>query len=289
MQITVSRFAGFCGGVKRAYDMVMSLDMSKVRQPVFVLGDLVHNKAVIERIEKKGVAIISREDFKKATAREVGTLVITAHGDGPQIFQEAQKKGIDVLDTTCPNVVKAQRLAKTYAKRGNRVILIGDKEHKEVKGIFDWGNKLPQVISNLEEAKGADINSQEKTYLISQTTQDSGKVKAILEFLRNKFPQAEIEFINTICLATENRQEEIRGKAGNFDGVIVIGDKHSANSQRLFEIAKSVNTNTFFIQRADQLEKDKLVNFKDILITAGASTPNWLIKEVQEIIESWSS
>lgn len=279
MKITLSQFAGFCDGVRRAYDIVQNIEAGKIKKPVFVLGSLVHNQDVVKKIEEKGIKKIDMETFLRAESGEIGTVIITAHGAGPKIYEIAKEKNIDVIDTTCPRVIKVQRLAQVYFKRGYTIVLVGDKEHKEVQSIFEWGGSQAVLISNEEDLQNIDLEKAEKIIILSQTTQNKDFVDRAFEFIKNKYPQAEIT--DTICLATEQRQAEIKKMAEESDAVVVIGSPESANSNRLHEIAKELNGKAIFIERAEDLPgKEFFAGLDQVVVTAGASTPDWIIEEV---------
>jgi len=278
MLVTLSQFAGFCDGVKRAFEIVTSLAEKDVKRPVFVLGSLVHNQDVVERIEKMGIKKISVEDFRSAKKGAVGTIIVTAHGIGPWLYEKVRENEIDIIDTTCPKVIKVQRLARYFVKKGATVILAGDKEHKEVKGIDEWGEGKTIIVSSENEVDEIDIQEEKKIVLLSQTTQNREAVKKIYERLVKKYPQAEM--IDTICSTTFYRQKEVEKLARVNEAVLVIGSPESANSKRLFEIARSVNPCTYFIENASGILPQWLKGMEKIAVTAGASSPDWVIEEV---------
>lgn len=278
MKIHLSQFAGFCDGVRRAYEMIRDLDISKAKKPIYILGSLAHNADVVRKIEEKGIDKISLENFLKVKSGEIGTIIITAHGAGPEIFALAKKKEIDIVDTTCPKVIKVQRLAKVFSARNYTIILIGDKGHKEVEGINSWGGKKALIVSNQKDLENLNIPKGEKIIILSQTTQSKDFFEEAGKFIEKKFP--DVEIISTICYTTHDRQDEISKLAGNMDVVIVIGSKESANSTRLFEISKEKNDKTYFIENYSQLQHDWFLGAKEVLVTAGASTPSWIIDEV---------
>lgn len=284
MNIFLAQSAGFCDGVKRAYEMVNALDMETVKKPVCILGALVHNPDVAKKVDDKGILKISFDELLNAKNGEIGTLIVTAHGAGPDVFEIAQQKGIAVIDTTCPRVVKVQRLAQVFWKRGYEVILVGDKKHKEVEGIYEWGGKKARIISDLSEFSTLDVSSFSKVAVISQTTQDEDFFKEVAKFVKSQAPQAEI--LSTICHATHDRQKEIKELAERYEAVIVIGSATSANSTRLFEISKKLNSKTFFVENASEIELEKFTGINSIAVTAGASTPDWIIKEVMDLLFS---
>lgn len=288
MKITLSKYAGFCEGVQRAYDIVEKIaNDPKIKRPIFVLGSLVHNSDVVERIEKMGVQKVHvegpLEDFFQKIKNEVGTLVITAHGIGPEIYQLAKKHNVDLIDTTCPRVIKVQRLAKAFFDRDTQIVIVGEKNHKEVKGIYEWANKKAIFIETEEDLCGFDVDGNKKLAVLSQTTQDQEFVERAAAEIKKKYPKAEI--IDSICLTTHHRQTEIKQLAEENDIVIVIGSPESANSNRLWEIAERVNPKSYFIERADGLRDEWLEGCENIAITAGASTPKWIIDEVLDKIE----
>lgn len=284
MKIFLSQYAGFCPGVKRAFDMVMSLDMENIKKPVLVLGSLVHNEDVNKRIKEKGIGEITLEELKNSLSGEVGTLIVTAHGDGPEIFALANGKKINVIDTTCPKVIKVQRLANVFSKRKMKVVIVGDKEHKETRGIQGWSGGNSLIVSSLEDLSQSSLLSKNKIAILSQTTQDEIFFEKVCREIKKNNPSAFIE--NTICLTSKERQEEIKKMAGKNDAVLVVGSPSSANSKRLFEIACQINKKTFFVENANQIKKEWFYKIYKLAITAGASTPKWIIEEIVDKIKN---
>jgi len=283
MRIHLSQFAGFCDGVRRAYEMISALDITRAKKPIFILGSLAHNADVVRKIEGKGIDKISLEDFLKVKKGEIGTIIVTAHGVGPEIFALAKEKEIEIIDTTCPKVIKVQRLAKVFSDRNYSIILVGDKGHKEVEGINAWGKGKSRIVSSEVDLEKLDFSKDKKIVILSQTTQSEEFFEKAGNFVKNKFSKAEI--ISTICHTTHDRQQEVSKFAKNNDVVIVIGSRESANSTRLFEIAKEKNSKTYFIENSSQLEKEWFNKVERVLVTAGASTPSWVIEDVVEKLE----
>lgn len=287
MDINLSQFAGFCDGVKRAYDMIMDLDITALKQPVFALGSLVHNDDVASKIEELGIRTISRDDFFASKSGDIGTIIITAHGTGPDIFKEASEKQIDVIDTTCPRVTKVQRLASLYVKRGYRIIIVGDKDHKEVRGINDWGDGKAFVISSKDDILKIPFSRDEKIAFLAQTTQNE-------EFFHEVFAESakslkNAELVETTCHATHDRQKEVKELAKHNEAMIIIGSQKSANSKRLWEISVAINPRSYFIENASELEDDWIKGTRSVGVTAGASTPDWIIEEVLEKVKKLDS
>jgi len=271
LKITIAKHSGFCFGVKRAYDLACA--SSRSRGKVYILGKLVHNDDVCRDLRKKRI-----KEIKSLNEAKEGTIIFTAHGVGPRLYEKVIKKGLKIIDTTCPKVVKAQRLAKNYAKKGYQVIVFGDEKHEEVKGIWEWSGDKVKIIGSLKEAKKLKLEKKKKYCLISQTTQNVEEFKRIKDYLSKA--SANFVYFNTICDSTDSRQNETRKLAEKNDAVIVVGGRDSANSRRLYEIAKSINLKTYFIENARQLKKNWFSDIKKLAITAGASTPEWAISKV---------
>jgi 4-hydroxy-3-methylbut-2-enyl diphosphate reductase len=276
-KVTIGKHSGFCFGVKRAYDLacVNSKDCDKL----YILGKLVHNDDVCRDLKKRGV-----KEIKSLDEAKEGTVIFTAHGVGPGLYKKVSAKGFKVIDTTCPKVVKAQRLAKNCAGKGWQVLIFGDKEHKEVKGIREWSKNKAKIVGSLAEAKKIKLDKKKKYCLISQTTQNVSEFKKVKNFLSKNL--TDFAYYNTICDSTDNRQGEVRALAKSNDLVVVVGGSDSANSRRLFEIAKDLNSCAYFIENVRQFKKEWLKNAQKIAISAGASTPEWAIQDVVAFIES---
>lgn len=287
MEIILSKYAGFCEGVARAYDIIEKIAKdSGTKRPVFVLGSLVHNADVVAKIESMGVKKINVDksliESLEKSEEKIGTLVITAHGIGPEIYRWAKGKEIDIVDTTCPKVIKVQKLAEIFSKKGYQLVIVGEKNHKEVRGIFEWAGERAFFAEDDEDLDALDFDGGKKIAVISQTTQNHDFFRKVAEKLSEKYPNVEI--IDTICQATHHRQAEIKKLAGKCDVAVVIGSPDSANSTRLWEIAKSINPKSYFIQRAEELEKEWFGGCEKVAVTAGASTPGWIIEEVLDEI-----
>lgn len=289
MKITLSKYAGFCDGVKGAYDMVEKIAKDKkVKRPIFVLGSLVHNDDVVKKIEKMGIKKLdfdgNTNQFFASNKRKIGTLIVTAHGIGPDFYKLAKEKNIDVIDTTCPKVIKVQRLAKFYSKKNYQVIIIGEKKHKEVKGILEWSGKKAKIIESQNDLGKIKFDPKKKISVISQTTQNGDLVNVLVNEIKKKYPKL-TEVFDTLCLATYSRQEEIKKLAKSNDIIIIIGSSGSANSTNLWKIAKKINPNSYFIEGLKGIKKIWFKNSGKIGISAGASTPSWIIKDVCNFIE----
>ena len=288
MKIILSQYAGFCDGVDRAYKIVEKIVKDKkTAKPVFVLGSLAHNSDVVKKIEEMGVQKISVEDnlieYLQNSKIRIGTLIITAHGIGPDIYDFAKRKKINIVDATCPKVIKVQRLARNFFKKKYQLVIIGEKKHKEVRGIYEWAGRKAFFVEKKDDLKKIKFNSDKKIAIISQTTQNRDFVKKIVVQIKKGCPKAEA--YDTLCLTTHNRQNEVKKIAKSSDVLLVIGSPESANSRRLWEIGKKSNHRTYFLEKASGIKKKWFADCKKVGITAGASTPSWVIKEVIENIK----
>ncbi len=264
--------------MKRAYDLTCV--NSKDCNDVYILGKLVHNSDVCADLYKRGI-----KEIKSLSDIKEGTVIFTAHGVGPGFYEKASARGLKIIDTTCPKVMKAQRIAKNFAEKKCIVLVFGDRNHREVKSIFEWSGRKAKVIGGFKEVKKMKFNKNKKYCLISQTTQNVEEFKKIIAYLKKNLKN--FTYINTICPSTDDRQKEVRQLAKKNDIVIVIGGKDSANSRMLHEISGSINKKTYFIENAKQLKKNWFDGIKKIAVSAGASTPEWIIKEIIKKINSY--
>jgi len=276
MKIIIARTAGFCMGVKRAVETV--LDASNAQNgPICTYGPLIHNPQVLNLLREKGVPAIS--DIPETGD---GTVVIRAHGVPPEAKEALKDAGFSVIDATCPRVIKVQRIIHRYAKKGHHVIIIGDRDHPEVIGLNGYAYGLGHVVETLDEAKA--LPDFKNAILVAQTTQSVHFYNEVKTWVTRTHPHY-LTF-DTICDSTEKRQAEILAIAQNADAVVVVGGKASGNTQRLAELARESGKLTFHIEDSDELDINQLKNLKSVAITAGASTPNWIINKVFRTIES---
>lgn len=290
MKIHLSQYAGFCDGVARAYKIVeKAAKNKKTKKPIFMLGSLVHNDDVVKRIEEMGVKKINfdkniKNTFKKWRGK-IGTVVVTAHGFGPDIYDFAKKEKIEIIDTTCPRVFKVQRLAKAFSARGSQVIILGEKNHKEVKGIFEWAGKNAQIIETEKDLRKLKLDRKRKIVLVSQTTQNEEFFKKISQKLEKE--NYKLKIFNTVCDTTHNRQNEVKKMAEKNELVVIIGSTRSSNSKRLWEISREINPLTFFVENAGKIKKAWFKNIRRVGVMAGASTPKWIIDKTVKRIQSF--
>ena len=282
MKVKTAKTAGFCFGVKRAVDKVYELIENGV-SPIYTLGPIIHNEEVVSDFEKKGVTVISEEDIPKL--RE-GTVVIRSHGVGRRIYDMLKTAGISFVDVTCPFVLKIHRIVERESRAGKQIIIFGDPSHPEVKGICGWCEGSCTVLRNREDAENFVPDPGRIPCIVSQTTFNYNKFKELVEILCKKRYDNNVlsidNILNTICNATEERQKEAQSIAGEVDTMLVIGGRHSSNTQKLFEICKEECENTYYIQTPVDLDSEMFHHSSYVGITAGASTPKKIIEEVQE-------
>ncbi len=273
MQVRVAKTAGFCFGVQRAVDLVQQQCERGI--PVYTLGPIIHNETVVESFERKGVKILECPE----DAPEGSIVVIRSHGVGKKIYEILNSRGVQIIDATCPYVQKIHRQVEKAGREGREVVIIGAADHPEVQGILGWCTGPAAVLSTEEEARNFTPIGDRPVCVVAQTTFHYNKFKVLVEILSQK--SYDIQAMNSICNATTARQTEARQLAQQSDAMIVIGSKNSSNTQKLFEICLGECDETYYIQTFVDLDLSKFKSYYSVGITAGASTPNYMIKEVQ--------
>jgi small subunit ribosomal protein S1 len=280
MEVFLAENSGFCFGVKRA----IKIAFQTAREgdgPVYTYGSIIHNPQVVNELEKKGVRPIdSLAEMKK------GTVIIRSHGVPPRIISDARSMGITVVDATCPFVRKAQELASSLQREGYQVVVVGEADHPEVKGIL--GHAGPRAVVLDYRDSGADMRLVSgKIGVIAQTTLLLGRFQSTVSRLLEV--ATELKIYSTICSATALRQESTLNLAEKVDLMIVVGGKNSANTSRLAELCRDVGKDTYHIETAEELNPAWFRDDYKIGVTAGASTPDWIIEDVIEAIEAAGS
>ena len=283
MEVKVAKTAGFCFGVQRAVDKVYEL-IDSCPDRLFTLGPIIHNEEVVNDLEKKGVRVASEEELK--TLPEGSTVVIRSHGVGKKVYDQLEECCLSYVDVTCPFVLKIHRIVEKESKAGSHIVIIGDPDHPEVVGICGWCIGPYTVIRTKQDALDFVPPEGKNVCIVSQTTFNYNKFKDLVEILRKKRYDNTVlnilNILNTICNATEERQKEAKSIAGEVDTMLVVGGRHSSNTQKLFEICKKECENTYYIQTPVDLDSDMFQCSSYVGITAGASTPKKIIEEVQE-------
>ena len=278
MEVNVAKTAGFCFGVKRAVDQVYEQTEKENGKKIYTYGPIIHNEEVVKDLRSRGVEVIHSEE--ELAALTEGIVIIRSHGVPKRIYDLLEERKLQYVDATCPFVKKIHNIVKKASEEGSHVIIIGNPEHPEVQGIMGWSLLPVTVIQDAEEAEQLSLPEEQKICIVSQTTFNYNKFKDLVEIISKK--RYDISVLNTICNATKERQTEAKSIAKGVDAMIVIGDKHSSNTQKLFEICKKACNNTYYIQTLDDLGMNQLRSVETVGITAGASTPNKIIEEVQK-------
>ena len=283
MQVELAKSAGFCFGVQRAVDTVYKQIEENSAEKIYTYGPIIHNEEVIKDMEKKGVEVILSEEERKQI--ESGIVIIRSHGVPKRICDLLDENGVRYVDATCPFVKKIHRIVEEKSRDGYHIVIIGNREHPEVMGIEGWAQGPATIIQTEEEARAFElVPESEKVCVVAQTTFNYNKFQDLVEIISKK--SYDVSVLNTICGATRERQTEARSIAEEVDAMIVIGDKHSSNTQKLFEICKGACKDTYYIQTLDDLDLNQLGSVETVGITAGASTPNNIIEEVQNNVRT---
>jgi 4-hydroxy-3-methylbut-2-enyl diphosphate reductase len=275
MEIKLARTAGFCMGVKRAVDLVLDIAQHKGNEKIYTYGPLIHNPQTVELLKKRGIVPVT-----DLSSVEEGTIIIRAHGISPQERKILRDKGLKIIDATCPRVGRVQAIIKKHAGRGYTVLIVGDKEHPEVDGLLGYSAGQGIVIGRLEDVEA--LPSLERVCVVAQTTQSSEDYAAIIDRIRSRFP--DVLVFDTICDSTEKRQSEIRDLAAEMDAVFIVGGRNSANTRRLAQMSTAKGIPTFHIETAEELDGIPIDAYEKIGVSAGASTPNWIIERVVDHI-----
>jgi 4-hydroxy-3-methylbut-2-enyl diphosphate reductase len=273
MKIVIAKMSGFCMGVRRAVETVLEAP-AKQPEPICTYGPLIHNPQVLELLESKGIRALS--DIPDAAH---GTVLIRAHGVPPDVKKRLKAAGFHVIDATCPRVIRVQSIIRKHARQGAAVIIVGEKDHPEVIGLLGYAGSRGHVAASLEELEA--LPAFDHAILVAQTTQNTGFYEKVRRWAAAHHPHYKV--FDTICDSTERRQLDVQQLAASVDAVIVVGGRESGNTRRLFEIARQSGKPAFHVESEDDLsEADirRLLDARTIGISAGASTPNWVIRKV---------
>jgi len=273
MEIITAKTAGFCFGVKRAIDIAFQIAKEK-RKGIYTLGPIIHNPQVVDKLREKGIIPIENIKAKK----DIRALIIRTHGIPLKLSKEISLKGYEIIDATCPFVKKAQYYAKLLSEEGYQVIILGEKNHPEVKSLMSY------VIDNaiVIDGKTSLPKLRSRVGIVVQTTQPIDVLKKVLS--EAIVHAKEIKVYNTICNSTALRLKETENMANKVDVMFVVGGKNSANTTQLTKLCKSLSVPTHHIETSSEIRKDWIEKAKKVGITAGASTPKWIIKEVEKRI-----
>lgn len=275
-EVILAEHAGFCFGVRRA--IMKAFELSGSDKKVFTFGELIHNSDVVKDLESKNINAISEKDFGKVTKQD--TVLIRSHGVTKDRLDEISLITDDVVDLTCPYVSNIQRKVSDFHSKGYRIIILGDKDHPEVVGINGWCDNTALI----SKAGEVDFAIPGRICVVSQTTEKQTNWEKLITRLAQA--AKEIYAFNTICAATSERQNSTEKLAREMEAMVVIGGKHSSNTNKLYEVCKEYCEKTWFVENAEELKEhlEELKEIKRIGVTAGASTPDWIIKEAMELL-----
>ncbi len=280
LDITVAQNAAFCMGVRRALDFCLDASNDpSAPKPIFTVGPLIHNSQVLDMLEQKGIKTLDGEE----TDCEIGSAIIRAHGISPTKRSEIEKKSRNIIDATCPHVSKVQKIAQKYSAKGYKCIIVGDPGHAEVDGVLSYTGGSGFVVSGIGDAKK--LGKMEKAVVVAQTTQNEETFFSVSALIEEKADQCTI--FNTICKATHKRQSEAIELAQKVEAMIVVGGYNSANTCRLAQICADTNTPVFHVETEQDLSLEEVLEFRHIGITAGASTPNWMIRRIVDKLQKY--
>ncbi len=277
MKVYIAEHAGYCFGVKRAVNTAEKIIKNSGGVNTYSLGPLVHNTQIVDKLNKDGLKVIDEVD-----SIENGKVIIRSHGIPYKVEKKIEDLNLELIDCTCPYVKSVHKKVEEYSDKGYKIVIIGDKNHPEVIGINGWCNDDGIIINNEEEANN--LSNYDKICLVSQTTNTFEKFKKLSDIVVGK--GEEVKMFNTICNATNTRQGACKELAKKVEAMIVIGGYHSSNTNKLVEISKKYCNNVFHIELSKDLPLQELTKFNTIGITAGASTPDWIIKEVVNTMDN---
>ena len=281
MEVVVAEHAGFCFGVTKAVDTVYE-QISNKKQNIYTFGPIIHNEIVVSDLESKGVKVIEDVDGLKGVTE--GIVIIRSHGVTKEVHAALEKTGLEIIDATCPFVKRIHRIVEEESLKGKSIIVVGSKSHPEVEGIVSYANGPVYVVESPEMAEKFSADKNADYTVVSQTTFNKNKFQETIEILHNY--GYNINIVNTICNATDERQTEAEEIASRADVMIVIGGAHSSNSRKLYEICAARCDRTYFIQTLDDLKLEIPDGARLVGITAGASTPKNIIEEVQKHVRT---
>lgn len=278
MEIIVGKTAGFCYGVKNATDKTMQILEENRENKVYCLGELVHNKQVVERLERMGLFVVENVDLLPKSENKNNKVIIRAHGVGKDVYEKIEELNYQHIDLTCPNVLNIHKIVQNYIKNGYYILLIGQKNHPEVLGTYGWCEGKCTIIEKEDDIEEVSKNIQaDKILVVAQTTFSLEKFNKFVDIIKDKINK-EIEIKNTICNATKLRQEETENFSKEVEKMIIIGGKNSSNTKKLYDIASKI-TSTVLIETVAEIDLEEFKKYKKIGIMAGASTPQESIDE----------
>ncbi len=281
MGVKLAKTAGFCMGVKRAVDMVLDIAPPRGKEKLYTYGPLIHNPQTIELLKLRGIIPVRSLD-EIDTGNGSATLIIRAHGISPQERREIKARGIRIIDATCPKVAHVQAIIRKHAALAYHILIIGDRAHPEVNGLLGYAGRRGTVVSDMDDVSR--LPALDKVCVVAQTTQEVEAFETLVRGIRDRFPNTVV--FNTICDSTEKRQTEVKALAGEMEAMLIVGGQNSANTQRLARLSERQGTPTFHIETVENLRNVDLSRYRNVGVSAGASTPNWIIHRVVDDLTS---
>ncbi|MDD5136034.1 MAG: 4-hydroxy-3-methylbut-2-enyl diphosphate reductase [Candidatus Omnitrophica bacterium] len=278
MSVRLAKKTGFCFGVKRA--VRMAEEALSEKKKIHSLGSIIHNKQVVESLSRRGLKVI-----KDINELKKGVLVISSHGLSPKIRASIVKRGIDIIDTTCPFVLNAQKIAKRLAGEGYTVVIVGDSAHPEVRALVDFAAGRVFVVKDKREAGSLKLDGNDRVSIIAQTTQSKENFANVVKEISAKDPK-ELKVFDTICEDAESRQAQAKKLSRQVDLMLVVGGRNSANTKRLLDVCKKRSGAAYLIETEDEIEDSWLKKIRSVGITSGASTPDWIVKKVADRVRT---
>ena len=276
MELTIGKHAGFCFGVRRAVQT--AFDAAKTEVPCVTLGPLIHNPQEVERLERAGIrAVASLDEVEPGQ-----TVIIRSHGVTPDVYARCEARGIRYIDATCPHVAHIHELVRTYSEGGNAVLIVGEAEHPEVVGIAGWASGPVLILPDAQAARAADL--PQRAMVVAQTTIRRERFEEVLAVLRERVGELTVRM--TICAATSQRQQEAGELSRQADVMVVVGGRNSSNTQKLYETCRARCPRTLLVETPEDLPEGAFFATDRVAITAGASTPQWLLDQVRARIEA---
>lgn len=274
MSIRLTKRTGFCFGVKRAVEMAE--EVLQTEGKAYSLGSIIHNAEVVKSLSRRGLKVIDKID-----ALTGGSVVISSHGISPHIADQIRKRSLKLADTTCPFVRNAQDMARSLARAGYKVIIVGDKNHPEVRALVDFADKKASVVKDVFGVKALRLKAGERVGILSQTTQSMDNFLSVVRAVIDRKPE-ELRIFNTICKDASERQAAARELAGSVDLMLIVGGRNSANTKRLYDVCKKVLGKSYLVQSPADLRDTWFKGTGSVGLTSGASTPEWIVKKVAD-------
>lgn len=282
MKISLAKTAGFCMGVRRAVELALDAP-SQYPKPIYTFGPLIHNPQVLDTFTEKGISVMRElpEPVAAPEAEARGTVIIRAHGVPPETRDRLEAAGYQVIDATCPRVIRVQTIIRVHTRKGFSTVIVGDADHPEVVGLLGYAGDRGHVVRDLSELQA--LPAFDQAIVVAQTTQNTTAYGEIETWLAERQPH--YKFFNTICDSTAKRQDEVRSLAHQTDAVVVVGGKESGNTQRLAELVRQSGKPAYHVETEAELDARTMNAYERVAVTAGASTPNWIIKRVFRSLE----